>query len=174
LGIEFPRLHHKRTQEQRIRLISRSRLLPVRDGSFYPVTDAVKVAEVLIESIFNVHVLPKIIISDSDDPKFTSKFWKSLETELRFSTAFHPDLDGETERLNQTLEIMLRHYVEYHLNTWTKYLPILEFVYNTARHSATGKSPFSLVYGENLIHPYLLSLVALNHKFTLQRPCSYL
>jgi hypothetical protein len=76
------------------------------------VTDDVKVAEFFIENIFKLHGLPKIIISDRD-PKFTSKLWKSLsktlETELRFSTAFHPETDGQTEIMNQTLEIMLRH-----------------------------------------------------------------
>jgi hypothetical protein len=58
-----------------------------------------------------------------------------METELRFSTAFHPETDGQTELFNQTLEIILRHYVQDHLNTWTKYLPILQFAYNSARHS---------------------------------------
>jgi len=65
-------------------------------------------------------------------------------------------MDGQTERLNHTLEIMLRQNVEGHLNTWTKYLPILEFPYNSARHSATGKSSFLLLYGIHLIHRYVL------------------
>jgi len=81
------------------------------------VADAVKLAELFIENIFKLDGLPKIIISDRD-PKCTCKFWKSLfktlEIELRFSTAFHPETDGQTERLNQTLEIMMRHYHEDH------------------------------------------------------------
>jgi transposase InsO family protein len=71
-----------------------------------------------------LHGLPNIIISDRD-PKFTSKFWKSLfktlETEQRFSTGFHPETRGQTERLNRTPQIMLRHYGEDHLNTWTQF-----------------------------------------------------
>jgi hypothetical protein len=94
------------------------------------VAEAVKVAELFIENIFKLHELPKIIISDRDQ-KFTSKFWKSLsktlETEMRFSTAFHAETDGQTESLNQTLEIMLRYYVEYHLNNRAKFLPTVEF-----------------------------------------------
>ena len=75
--------------------------------------DAVKVAELFIEHIFRLHGLPKATVSDRD-PKFTSEFWqalfKTLETQVRLSTAFHPERDGQTERLNQTIEIMLRHW----------------------------------------------------------------
>ena len=70
--------------------------------------DAVQVAELFIEHVFKLHGLPKIIISDRD-PKFWKSLFKTLETQLRFSTAFHPETDGQTERLNQTLEIMLKH-----------------------------------------------------------------
>jgi len=125
------------------------------------VSDAVKDAELFIENIFKLHGLAKNIISDRD-PKFTSKFWKSLfktlETELRFSTAFHPETDGQTERLNQTLEIMLRHYVEDDLNTWTKYLHILGSVYSSATHYVIGKSTFSLVYRRKPDSPISIAL----------------
>jgi hypothetical protein len=107
--------------------------------------DAVKVAELLIENIFKLHGLPKIIISDRAT-KCIFKFWKSLfktlETELRFSTALDPETDGQTQRLNQILEIMLRRYVEDHLNTWTKYLPfsnlpttVQDILLRESRHS---------------------------------------
>jgi hypothetical protein len=112
------------------------------------VADAVKLAELFIEkNILKLKQqgLPKIIISDRD-PKFTSKFWKSLfktlETQLRFST----ETDGETDSPQQTLEMMLRRYVKHNLNTWNKNFRILEFAYSSSRHSAMVKSPFSLVY----------------------------
>ena len=169
LEIEFSRLRHNLTQEQRIRTNSRRLLLPVQDSSLHPnqtVAGTVKIAELLIENIFN----SQIITSDRD-PNLTSNFWKSLfktlETELQLSTAFHPEMNGKRPRLNQTLEIVLRHYLEDHLNTWTKYLPILEFAYSSARHSATGKLPF---LEDTLIHRYLLPLLALNHKWTLLQP----
>jgi len=123
--------------------------------------DAVQVDELFTEHVFKLHGLPKIIISDRD-PKFTSKFWKSLfktlETQLRFSTAFHPESDGQTERLNQTLEIMLRHYVDERPSAWTKYLPIVEFPYNSTKHSATDRSLFSLVSGKDPDSPLTLTL----------------
>jgi hypothetical protein len=74
-------------------------------------------------------------------------------------------MSGQTERLKQTLEIMLRHFFEYHLIPGPSN-PLLEFAYNFAIHSATDKSPFSLVYGRN---PDVLPLVAVNHKWTLLR-----
>ena len=84
--------------------------------------------------------------------------FKTLETQLRFSTAFHPETDGQTERLNQTLEIMLRHYVDERPSAWTKYLPIVEFAYNSTKHSATDRTPFSLVFGKDPDSPLTLSL----------------
>jgi hypothetical protein len=124
-------------------------------------TDAVNVAELFIENTFKLHGFLKTIISDRD-PKFTSKLWKSLfktlETELRFSTAFHPETDGETERLNQAFEIILTHWVEHHLNTWTEYLQVLEFAYKSARHSGTEMSPFSLVHRRNSDSPISIAL----------------
>jgi hypothetical protein len=98
------------------------------------------------------HRLPKIIIPDRD-PKFTAKFWKCLfktvETELRFST----ERDGERKRLKQNLQMMLRHCVEYHVNNWNQNFRILDFAYRSASYSASVKSPFSLVYGTNADSP---------------------
>jgi len=89
--------------------------------------------------------------------------FKTLETQLRFSTAFHPETDGQTERLNQTLEIMLRHYVDERPAAWTKYLPIVEFAYNSTIHSATDRSPFSLVLA--------LEKLKLKHKLHFSNLC---
>jgi len=123
--------------------------------------DAVQVAELFMEPVFKLHGLPKIIISDRD-PQCTSKFWKSvfktLETQLRVTTAFHPETDGQTERLNQTLEIMLTHYVDERPSAWMKYLAIVEFAYNSTKHSATDRSPFSVVFGKDPDSPLTLSL----------------
>ena len=122
---------------------------------------AVDVAQTFIDQVFRLHGIPKSIVSDRD-PKFTSAFWKSvfktLKTSLRFSTADHPETDGQTERLNQTLEIMLRHYVETSPNSWSKILPMAEFAYNSSVHNSTGKSPFFLVYGTTPSNPLTMTL----------------
>jgi hypothetical protein len=77
--------------------------------------------------------MPKEIISD-EDTKFTSNFWKSLfagfETKLLFSTTYHPQTDGQTERVNQVLEHMLRMHVMHQPRKWEEYLPLVEFAYN--------------------------------------------
>ena len=73
-----------------------------------------QVANVLLKEIVRLHEVPKMIISDRD-AKFIATFWKSLfggmGTKLNFSTAYHPQIDGQTERTNHILEDMLRMYV---------------------------------------------------------------
>jgi hypothetical protein len=75
-----------------------------------------------------MHGMPKEIISDRDR-KFTSNFWKSLfdcvETKLIFSTAYHPQIDGKKERVNQVLEDMLRMHVMNQPKKWEDYLPLV-------------------------------------------------
>ena len=77
---------------------------------------APEVAKAFFETIFKNHGLPRAIISDRD-VRFTSRFWKALfqrlGTKLAMSTAFHPQTDGQTERMNRTLEDMLRIYTSY-------------------------------------------------------------
>ena len=79
-------------------------------------------AQIFIDNVFRLHGLPEVIISDQD-PRFTSKFWRSLfellGMDLRFSTTFHPQTDGQSERMIQTLENFLRPYVERHPQTWS-------------------------------------------------------
>lgn len=65
------------------------------------------------------------------------------------STAFHPQTDGQTERLNQTIEAYLRAFVNYEQNNWTEVLPMAEFAYNNSTTSATNMSPFYANYGYN-------------------------
>ena len=73
-----------------------------------------QVADVFLKEVVRLHGIPKMIVSDRD-AKFTAAFWKGLfggmGTKLNFSTAYHPQTDGQTERTNQILEDMLRTYV---------------------------------------------------------------
>ena len=94
--------------------------------------------------------LPKSIVSDRDT-KFTSTFWMELmsflDTELLLSSAYHPETDGQTERMNQTLQVMIRHYITPDLLTWDLYLERLEMAYNTSKHASAKYSPFYLNHG---------------------------
>ena len=89
----------------------------IKAAHFIPVNSTHKtddMANIFMKEIFKLHGLPKAIVSDRD-VKFTSNFWKGLfaylGTNLNFSTAYHPQTDGQTERVNQVLEDMLRMYV---------------------------------------------------------------
>jgi hypothetical protein len=112
---------------------------------------APEVAKLFFETIFKNHGLPKTIISDRD-AKFTSRFWKALfgqlGTKLAMSTAFHPQTDGQTERLNRTMEEMLRIYATYRQDQWDEYLPAAEFAYNNSKNASTGFTPFELDCGQ--------------------------
>jgi hypothetical protein len=98
-----------------------------------------------LDNIYKLHGLPKAIISDRD-PIFTSTVWKELfkltDTQLMMSSAYHPQTDGQTERLNQCLEGFLICTVHSCPRQWSKWLSIAEFWYNTTHHSALGASPF--------------------------------
>ena len=96
---------------------------------------AEKYAQLFIDHVFKHHGLPEVIISDRD-PRFTSRFWKELfqklGTDLRFSTAFHPQTDGQSEVTIRVLENFLRPYVERSPHTWVQQLPLVEFAVNNA------------------------------------------
>ena len=93
-----------------------------------------------------------MIISDRD-PRFTSRFWTEffqiLRTDLRLSTAFHPQTDGQSEVTICVLENFLRPYVELHPHTWSKRLSVAEFAANNAINVSIGYTPFYLNAGED-------------------------
>ena len=117
--------------------------------------DAPELAQLFIQNVVRLHGVPESIVSDRD-PRFTSNFWKSLwsqlGTQLRMSTAFHPQTDGQTERANRTLEESLRAYVNLNHDDWDQFLPHLEFAINSSTSVSTDATPFFLNYGE---HPKL-------------------
>eukprot|EP00253_Pinus_taeda_P012702 PITA_12702 len=117
---------------------------------------AVQIAHLFMQNVFRLHGLPKVIISDRD-VKFTSTFWRTLfaelGTQLNFSTAYHPQTDGQTERVNQVLEDMLRAYVMLKPCQWEEYLHLVEFAYNNGYHTSTQLSPFEVLYGRKCHTP---------------------
>ena len=128
-------------------LTSMVHVVPTRQT--YRATD---VAELMFECVYKLHGLLERIISDRDS-LFTLKFWKRLHrllsTELRMSSAFHPQTDGATERANRTITQMIRQCVRPDQRDWVIKLPAIEFAMNSARSSTTGFSPFQLNYGRN-------------------------
>ena len=65
------------------------------------------------------------------------------------TTAYHPQTDGQTERVNQTLEQFLRCYIDYQNDDWSELLSSAEFAYNNAAHESTKHSPFFIEYGRH-------------------------
>ncbi|KAH9753009.1 Endonuclease [Citrus sinensis] len=107
-------------------------------------------SRLFVKHIMKLWGVPKNIVSDRD-PWFTGRFWtelfKMLGTDLKFSTSFHSQTDGQTERINGLLEMYLRHYVSAHQRDWAKLIDIAQFSYNLQRSKATGKSPFEIIMG---------------------------
>ena len=124
---------------------------------FIPTVDtatAEDVARLFIGNIFVQHGMPRRIVSDRDT-RFTGSFWASMceiwGCERQMSTAYHPQTDGQTERVNRTLEDMLRHWCSPDQDDWDQYLKLAEFAYNNAYHESIGDTPFMLTFGQ---HPY--------------------
>lgn len=111
---------------------------------------ALSVAKLFMKNIFKLHGLPLVIIFFRDKV-FTSQLWEHLfegaGTKLHFSSAYHPQSDGQTERVNQCLEIYLRCFVHSVPSKWAAWLHLAEYWYNTSYHSAIHATPFEVLYG---------------------------
>ena len=111
---------------------------------------APETAKLLLRNVMRLHGQPKAIVSDRDG-RFTSHFWqslmRSLGTKLKMSTAFHPQTDGLTERANQTVEQMLRAFVNADHTDWDEHLDLVEFAYNNSLQASSGHTPFFLNSG---------------------------
>jgi hypothetical protein len=111
---------------------------------------AAKVAKLFLDNIYKLHGMPVKIVSDRDRV-FTSNFWQQLfqltGTQLCMSSAYHPQSDGQTERVNQCIETYLRCFVHACPTKWCHWLSVAEFWYNTNYHSALGRLPFEVLYG---------------------------
>jgi hypothetical protein len=103
-----------------------------------------------------LHGVPKKIVFDRRS-QFTSRFWKSfhenMNTKLSFSSAYHPQTDGQTKRTNQVLEDMLRACALQHRGSWDKSLPYAEFSYNNSYQASLKMSPFKALYGRKCWTP---------------------
>ena len=111
-------------------------------------------AKMYHDKIFPLHGLPQKITHDRG-PQFHSRYmkeiYKLIGIEGNYTTAYHPQTNGQTEQMNQEIEHYLQLYINYKQNDWHEWLPICKFVYNDRVHSATKVTPFFADMGR---HPY--------------------
>jgi hypothetical protein len=127
------------------RLTYVAHFIPVKTTYF-----GAKLAELYMSRIVCLHGVPKMIVSDRGS-QFTSKFWEklheSMDTKLNFSSAYHLQTIGQTERTNQILEDMLRAYALKYGKSWDKSLPYTEFSYNKNYQASIEMAPYEALYG---------------------------
>jgi hypothetical protein len=117
------------------------------------VATAKDVVTAFLREVWKIHELLESIISDQD-MKWTSEFWDELcgllRIKKRMFMSFHSQTDGQTERVNQTLETYLCTFINYDQDDWYSLLPLAEFAYNTSVTQATQLTPF---YNNYAFHP---------------------
>lgn len=108
------------------------------------------VATFFMDLVGKIHGLPQSLVSDRD-PLFVSQFWQELfrynGTQLRMSSAYHPQSDGQTEIMNRVIEQYLRAFVHNKPRTWGKLLLWVEWCHNTAWNAAIGSTPYEITFG---------------------------
>uniref|UniRef100_A0A251TRQ2 RNA-directed DNA polymerase n=1 Tax=Helianthus annuus TaxID=4232 RepID=A0A251TRQ2_HELAN len=133
--------------------------------------DASQVARLYFAEIVKLHGVPKSLTSDRD-VKFVGHFWrtlwKRLGSRLHFSSAHHPQSDGQTEVTNRSLGNLLRSLVGNNPRQWDIVLPQAEFAYNRSTHRSTGMSPFLVVYGRNPFTPLDLAPLPTTEHFSVE------
>jgi hypothetical protein len=133
------------------RLTKITHFLPVKTDQ--PV---VVYAQLYIARILSLHGVSKTIVSDRG-PQFVAKFWevlhKSLGTKLLHSSAYHPQTSGQTKRVNEILEDMLRACVLEFPQKWDDCLPLAEFSYNNSYQDSIKMAPFEALYGRSCRTP---------------------
>jgi transposase InsO family protein len=123
--------------------------------------NAEQTADLFVQHVFRAHGMPANIVTDRGT-QFTGAFWtalcKKLGTDRHLTSAYHPQSNGQTERLNRVLEDMLRHYIGSSETEWDSLLPIAEFAINSAYNTSIQNTPFFLNYGRHPRTPLLREL----------------
>ncbi|KAL8134978.1 hypothetical protein AgCh_009846 [Apium graveolens] len=115
-----------------------------------------KLVHMYLKEIVMRHGVPVSIVSDRD-PRFNSRFWRSFQeclgTKLNMSTAYHPQMDGQSERKIQTIEDKLRVCAINFKGIWDEHLSLVEFAYNNGYHASIGMPPYKALYGHKCRSP---------------------
>jgi hypothetical protein len=123
--------------------------------------DAEGVAALYVQNIFRHHGLSDELISDRGT-QFAGHFWAALQrllrTKIKLSTAYHPQTDGQSERMNRLLEETLRHYVAPDQSDWDQHLALIEFAINNSVNKSIGTTPFQLWTPHEIREPHNLSI----------------
>lgn len=117
---------------------------------------AEQLADVFLQDIFKLHGLPKEFVHDRGAvfmSKFFTKVCEALGIKQLPSSAYHPQTDGQTERVNRVLEDTLRHYINAEHTNWEALLPMVEFAINNSKHASSQCTPFYLNYGRHPLTP---------------------
>jgi hypothetical protein len=133
-----------------------------KQGIFIPTVDEIttpQLTQLFVIHVFSKHGVLSHVTCDCRS-EFVSRFFRSLgqalDMKIHFTLGYHPEGDGQTERLNQTLEQYLRIFCNYQQDNWSPLLPLGEFAYNNAPSASTGTSPFfaNKGYHPNItVHP---------------------
>ena len=118
--------------------------------------DSQGLAQLMIDDVVRFHGVPAEMVSDRDTrmtSEFAREFYALLKVPRHMSTAFHPQTDGQTERINRVVEEMLRAFVAPSLDDWDQHLSMCEFAINSAENESVKSLPFKLLYGSNLRVP---------------------
>ena len=114
--------------------------------------NAKDLARIFVKEVIRLHGIPKSVVSDRGST-FLGNFWQEIHklqgTQLRFSSAYHPETDGQTEVVNKRLGDYLRCFASSKPHTWNRWLPWAEYSYNTSYHVSAKMTPFKIVYGHD-------------------------
>ena len=123
--------------------------------------DSTQTATIFVRRVIGEHGIPSVVISDRG-PQFAAAVWKtilqSLGSRVALATTHHPQTDGQSERIIQTLMRIIRAYVRDQSHTWVEMLPLFQFALNNAASAVTSYSPFQLIHGRDPVAPMNLRI----------------
>ena len=122
-------------------------------------TTAAQFAQLMLDNVFTKHGLPGDILTDRD-PRFTGHFWRQmcecLNIHCSFTSAWHPQSDGQTERMNRTIEQVLRAHAADRRGHWSETLSLVEFSMNNSMHASLQQTPFFLNFHQHPLTPIMI------------------